>query len=264
VNSPLSTDDVLRLLQDVAEEVVNPRFRSLSKEQVDEKNPGDLVTVADREAEERIVEALSRAYPDALVLGEEATAGDKTLVPRFRAADHAFTVDPVDGTKNFVSGSRNHAMMVAELRGGEVLRGWIWQPQLDTAYVAERGAGAWRNGERLARPAVGDVLRGVTSRRKWIGCALDGLPPLELTWVCCGVDYPKLVEGEADYLVYRGTQPWDHAPGSLILEESGAFVGTFEGERYRPQDDPPAGLVAAADRATYDLVQGLIRELPGL
>jgi fructose-1,6-bisphosphatase/inositol monophosphatase family enzyme len=258
----VNTTQVLELLQRVAEEVINPRFRTLDEDQIDEKNPGDLVTVADREAEELLTEALSGAYPDALVLGEEATATDDSLLPRFRAADHAFTIDPVDGTKNFVSGSRNHAVMAAELRGGEVLRSWIWQPQLEMAYVAERGKGAWRNGERLVRPPVGARPRGVTSRRKWIGRALDGLPPLELTWVCCGVDYPKLVEGEADYLVYRGTQPWDHSPGSLLLEESGAFVGTFEGGRYRPQDGPPTGIVAAADRATYDRVQASIGDLP--
>ena len=257
----MNTQEILQLLQDVAEEVINPRFRTLTDDQVTEKNPGDLVTVADHEAEVRITEVLARAYPGALVLGEEANESDDSLLDRFRAADHAFTVDPVDGTKNFVSGSRDHAVMVAELRGGEVVRSWIWQPQHGTAYVAERGLGAWRNGERLVRPPVGELLRGVTSRRRWIGRALDGLPPLELTWICCGVDYPKVVEGGADYVLYTGTKPWDHAPGSLILEESGAFLGTFEGDPYRPQTDPPAGLVGAADRATYDLVQGLVGEL---
>jgi fructose-1,6-bisphosphatase/inositol monophosphatase family enzyme len=257
----VNTQEILTLLQDVAEEVINPRFRSLSDDQVTEKNPGDLVTVADHEAEVRLTEELSRAYPGALILGEEANESDDGLLGRFRAADHAFTVDPVDGTKNFVRGSRDHAVMVAELRGGEVIRSWIWQPQHDTAYVAERDGGAWCNGRRLVRPPVGDAPRGVTSRRRWIGRALDGLPPLELTWVCCGVDYPKLAEGAADYLVYAGTHPWDHAPGSLILEESGAYVGTFEGGRYRPQDDPPAGVLAAADRATYERVQGLVAEL---
>jgi len=257
----VNTQEILELLQDVAEEVINPRFRSLSQEQVGEKKPGDVVTVADREAEERLTEVLSSAYPDALVLGEEATHTDDTLVDRFRAADHAFTIDPVDGTKNFVSGSKDHAVMVAELRGGEVVRSWIWQPQHDTAYVAERGRGAWRNGERLVRPPVGAALRGVTSRRRWIGRSLDGLAPLELTWVCCGVDYPKVVEGAADYLVYGGTHPWDHAPGSLLMEESGAFLGTFEGGPYRPQDDPPAGLLGAADRATYERLQPLVQAL---
>jgi len=255
------TQEILQLLQDVAEEVINPRFRTLTEDQVAEKNPGDLVTVADREAEVLITEALRRAYPDALVLGEEATAADDTLLARFREADHAFTVDPVDGTKNFVSGSPDHAVMAAELRGGDVVRGWIWQPQHGRAYVAERGLGAWCNGERLVRPPVAASPRGVTSRRRWLGRTLDGLAPLELTWVCCGVDYPQLVGGAADYLLYSRALPWDHAPGALLLTESGGYVGTFDGHPYRAQEESTTGLLAASDRSTYDRVQGLVGEL---
>jgi fructose-1,6-bisphosphatase/inositol monophosphatase family enzyme len=260
----VQTDDVLILLQDVAEEIIKPRFRTLVAEEIAEKNPGDLVTVADREAEVRITEALLRAYPDALVLGEEASADDPGLMARFQSAEHAFTVDPVDGTKNFVHGSPDHAVMDAELRGGEVVRSWIWQPQHEIACVAERGSGAWKNGRRLVRPPLGDDLRGVTSRRTWVGRAVGALRALDLTWVCCGVDYPKLVEGAADYALYRRAKPWDHAPGSLLLNEAGGFVGTFDGSPYRPHLDPPLGLIAAADRATYDLVHELVDALPGL
>ena len=225
----MDTDAVLTLLQDVADEVITPRFRGLASDQVEEKNPGDLVTVADHEAESRITAALGSAYPDALVLGEEAVAGDSSLLDKFRTADHAFTVDPVDGTRNFVAGSPDHAVMVSEVRAGEVVRCWIWQPQHHRSYVAERGAGSWRNGQRLERPALGEQLRGVTSRRSWVGRALGALKELELTWVCCGVDYPKLVEGEADYALYHKSSPWDHAPGSLLLAEAGCFLGTFAG-----------------------------------
>ncbi|WP_182524418.1 inositol monophosphatase family protein [Nocardioides dongkuii] len=258
----METDDVLALLKEVAEEVVNPRFRALSDDDVAEKNPGDLVTVADREAEVLITDALVRAYPDVLVLGEEATAADPALLDRFRDAEHSFTVDPVDGTRNFVHGSPDHAMMVAELRGGEVVRSWIWQPQHRTSYVAERGAGAWRNGERIVRPPRAEELRGVTSRRSWIGRALGTLKELDLTWVCCGIDYPKLVEGAADYALYKKSLPWDHAPGQLLLSEAGGHVGTFDGEPYRPAEEPPSGLVAAADRDTYELVRSLVGALP--
>ena len=183
--SGMDTAAVLAMLQEVADEVVVPRFRALGDDEVSEKNPGDLVTVADREAEVLITERLRAAYPDAMVLGEEAVAADASLLQRFADADHAFTVDPVDGTKNFVKGSPDHAVMAAELRGGEVVRSWIWQPQHARAYVAERGAGAWRDGERLTRPdragARQDDLRGVTSRRTWIGKAVGTLRALELT-----------------------------------------------------------------------------------
>lgn len=263
----MDTEAVLRLLQDVAEEVVNPRFRSLSSGEIDEKGPGDLVTAADREAEVLITAALRAAYPDAMILGEETYAGKHALMQEFWEADHAFTVDPVDGTKNFVHGSRDHAVMVGEVKGGEAVRGWIWQPQHERAYVAELGGGAWRNGERVLRPPTPprSELRGVTSRRKWLGRSLaEDLRPLELTWVSCGIDYPHLAEGDADYVIYGRANPWDHVPGGLILTEAGGFLGTESGGAYRPTDDhdvegaAPRALVAAADRATYDAIRVLL------
>ena len=76
----MDTAAVLALLQDVADQVITPRFRDLTAGQVAEKNPGDLVTVADHEAEVLITQALRAAYPDALMLGEEAHAADKSLL----------------------------------------------------------------------------------------------------------------------------------------------------------------------------------------
>ena len=252
----VETEAILTMLQDVAERVINPRFRSLADEQVQEKGPGDLVTVADHEAEVLITEALLTAYPEAVVLGEEAFAADPSLLETYAAADHAFTVDPIDGTKNFVHGSKDHAVMVAEVRGGTTTRAWIWQPQHGLAYTAELGVGAWVNGRVLTRPAPPvepREWRGVTSMRKWLGRELSGLRPLELTWVCCGVDYPHLVSGHADFVLYGRDNPWDHAPGSLILAESGAYLGTVDGDPYDPRASG-GGLIAAADKATYDVV----------
>jgi fructose-1,6-bisphosphatase/inositol monophosphatase family enzyme len=258
----VQTDQVLDLIREVAAKVVTPRFRDLSGDQVSEKGPGDLVTIADRESERLLTRRLKDAYPEAVVLGEEAYAARPQLLDEFRAADHAFTVDPVDGTKNFVRGSPDHAVMMAEIRSGETVRAWIWQPQHELAYVAERGAGAWRNGERITRPAPPTdpaEWRGVTSKWRWLGRSLGELKPLKLTWVCCGVDYPHLVEGDADFVVYGRALPWDHAPGTLLLTEAGGYAGTHDGQPYRPTgpvepDGRPAGLLAAADRATYEHV----------
>jgi fructose-1,6-bisphosphatase/inositol monophosphatase family enzyme len=257
MTTPLATDQVLRLLQQVAADVVEPRFRDLQQDEIGEKRPGDYVTAADHEAEERITAALLEAYPDAVVLGEEAYAADPDLMTRYEAATHAFTVDPVDGTKNFVHGSPDHAVMLSEVQEGRTVRAWVWQPQHGTAYVAELGGGTWRNGERLRRPPPGERPRGATSRRGWIGRRLGDLPPLELTWVCCGVDYPHLVEGDCDYLVYGRPKPWDHAPTALLLTEAGGFVGDLEGAPYRPRPGTPF-IVAAADRETFERVRPLV------
>ncbi len=245
---------MLELMQDVAEQVINPRFRTLQDHQVSEKNPGDLVTVADHESEVLLTAALTAAYPDAVVLGEEAHAKDPTLLDRYNAAAHAFTVDPVDGTKNFVNGSPDHAVMVGEARSGEVVRGWIWQPQHDAAYVAERGAGAFLNGERLTMAGTDDPAPPYrTARRAWVGREVPGLGALALTWACCGVDYPHLIAGDARALIYNHSKPWDHLPGSLLVQEAGGWIGGIDGGPFAAQG-LGSGLVSTPDRATYDAV----------
>lgn len=245
----MDTDAVLTLLQETAEEVINPRFRALADEEVTSKtHPGDLVTVADREAEAIISRVLRDAYPGAMVLGEEEYAVDSSLLDAYRAADHAWTVDPVDGTRNFVHGSPDHAVMVSEAIVGQTVRAWIWQPQHQVAYVAERGAGLWRNGSRV--PALDPSReparwRGRTSSRREIGASLGPLAPMELTWISCGIDYPKLAEGECDLLLYRGTKPWDHVPGALMIQEVGGAVGDDQARPYGPRSRPRS-IVAAA------------------
>ena len=133
----MRTHEVSDLIVEVCADEILPRFRALDDSEVLHKRPGDLVTVADREAEAIISQVLRDAYPGAMVLGEEEYAVDSSLLDAYRAADHAWTVDPVDGTRNFVHGSPDHAVMVSEAIVGQTVRAWIWQPQHQVAYVAE-------------------------------------------------------------------------------------------------------------------------------
>jgi fructose-1,6-bisphosphatase/inositol monophosphatase family enzyme len=258
----LSTDAVLDFIEEVAETVVSPRFRRLAENEIAEKNPGDLVTVADREAERALTDRLLDAYPAAVVLGEEAFSADHALMDRYLAADHAFTVDPVDGTKNFVGGSPDHAVMVAEVRGGETVRAWVHQPAHGVSWVGERGAGTWRDGVRMTTtPVAPDAEpRGVTSLWALRGQSLGGMPPLNLSWVCCGVDYPRLIEGAADYIVYSRSNPWDHAPGTLLMTEAGGSALHPDGTPYSAHSTRP-GLVVAVDPQTCAAVQRQVKPM---
>lgn len=254
----MDTQQVLELMKSVAAEVITPRFRSLAEGEVMEKNPGDLVTVADQESEAILTRELSAAFPGAFILGEELTSTDPTALERYVAADHAFTVDPVDGTKNFVHGSPDHAVMVSEVRAGETVRAWIWQPEHQVAWVAEKGAGTYRDGVRVTREPVADGVapRGVTSIWPLRGHAFDGLPALVGSWVCCGVDYPRVMEGATDYVLYGRNCPWDHAPGALMITEAGGFVGHVDGTAYAPTV-LTRDIIVAADKATYAAVRRL-------
>lgn len=114
----MDTEGILGLMQETAAEVITPRFRQLADADIDEKTPGDFVTVADREAEAYLGRLLAAAFPDALIVGEEAAFHDKSLLRQLPNADHAFVIDPIDGTGNFVRGSDEHGVILAETRAG--------------------------------------------------------------------------------------------------------------------------------------------------
>jgi fructose-1,6-bisphosphatase/inositol monophosphatase family enzyme len=118
---------VAELLREVSAEAIEPRFASLRRGDVRFKSPGEVVTIADEEAERLLKVRLGDLIPDALVVGEEEFAGGAGL-PEAMKRDRVWLVDPLDGTANFVAGSPQWAMMVALLEGSRTTAAWIWQP----------------------------------------------------------------------------------------------------------------------------------------
>jgi len=241
--------EVLNLMQHAAGTAILPRWRSLTDSEVREKRPGDLVTIADTDAEKIITTELRAAFPDAIILGEEAASANPDLFDRFYAADHAFTVDPIDGTANFVNGSQDFAVMIAEIKHGETVRSWILQPGNGVAFTAEKGSGAYRNDTRLKTRTIDDDVatwRGVTSRNALKKLKFNPLSRLHSAWWSCGVDYPNIALGRADYVVYKHVLPWDHAPGSLILSEVGGQSIHRDGKNYSPTQPDRRWLIAGS------------------
>lgn len=239
---------VTELLREVGRDVVLPRHRQLRSGEVEEKAPGDLVTVVDHEAERRITAAL-----DGLVVGEEAVAADPSLLDALPTADRCWLVDPLDGTHNFVEGGDDFAVMVALVERGDTVASWIHRPLDDVTYVAERGSGAWRDGTRLTlpQPETGKVEALTrylpTDLREEV---LTRLPQdVGPGHRCAGVDYPLVAEGRRDWVLFWRTLPWDHAPGALLVTEAGGAAHHPDGTPYRPGDAKP-GLLVARDAET--------------
>lgn len=252
----MDSADVLGMLQEVAAQIITPQFRSLDDDEVFEKSPGDLVTVADRQAEQELTTRLRDAFPGAVVIGEEATAADPALLDGLAEPDQLFLIDPIDGTRNYVNGHDDHAVMVAEVHRGETVRSWIWQPMHQQAFVAERGGGLWRNGERVQRPiSPADPARwvGVAPHSATLNEVEHGLAPVRTAAWCCGVDYPRLAVGETDYLIYRGSKPWDHLPGILMVNEVGGVARRIDGAPYTI-DTRGGGLLAASTPEIWERV----------
>lgn len=252
----MDTDGILGLMQETAEAVINPRFKALEDDDISHKSgPYDLVTVADKEAEEYLTTRLQAAFPDAVVVGEESifdAPEKRKLLPN---ADHAFIIDPIDGTRNFVRGRDEHGVMVAETRGGVTTRGWIWQPQTGRAYVAERGAGVRMNGEPILRNVSGRLPQGASSKEAMNGFTANGnLSPVVWSQFACAFDYPAVLHGDIDFMYYTSMHPWDHLAGSLMVTENGGVSRTMDGLAYTLLSRS-AGLLVASDTLVWMTAQ---------
>ncbi len=253
-------EQIAELLRDVASSVVMPRFQALRSGDIEEKSPGEIVTIADREAEAAITSALLSFRPGSRVVGEEASAVDPSQLSGLDQGD-VWLVDPLDGTANFAAGRTPFALMVALLSHGETVAAWILDPVTGMLAIAERGGGAWMGGNRITTAkgaSSADRLRGavfarfmppniraiVEARAANIGEQLPG-------YMCCGAEYPAIATGEEDFALYWRTLPWDHAPGALFLTEAGGHVARPGGEKYRPASGG-GGLLSARCAESWD------------
>jgi histidinol-phosphatase len=180
------------------------------------------VTQADREAEEAIVAALERAFPDWGFLGEEFGAKGPT--------DVRWIIDPIDGTKNFVRRIPVWATLLALEAHGEVVAGVIHNPVTGELYAARKGGGARLNGRRISVSDVGEMWSatllhaGLRLYRK--AGVWDGLLRLvDATERQRGfgdyLGYGLVAEGKAEIYVEVDLKPWDLAPCKIIVEEAG-------------------------------------------
>jgi fructose-1,6-bisphosphatase/inositol monophosphatase family enzyme len=267
----LHYDDAVRIgeaLDEVGRLELVPRFMRLQDLHVREKSSAfDVVTEADEAAERAIAAALLQAFPCATIIGEEATAGDPKALDQIPTADLAFIIDPVDGTKSFVSGLPLFGIMVAATVRGEIVFGAIHDPVCRNTAFALRGEGAWVAGKegsrkdlKVAAPVpvskmdaiVGtnflpEPLRSTVSRN---------LPKLGMSaWLRCAAhEYRMAASGFCHLLFYNKLMPWDHAAGWLLHREAGGYSAHFDGSPYRPVD-LTGGLICAPNEESWALAK---------
>jgi fructose-1,6-bisphosphatase/inositol monophosphatase family enzyme len=262
----LDLDRIADLVREVADQVHIALFGGDVGHE--EKSPGELVSRVDREAEVLLIEGLRDLTPGIAVVGEESASADQSVLSALHCDEPVWLVDPLDGTPQFLDGSPDHAIMLALVQTGRTLAAVIHQPQHRRTYMAEQGSGTWRDGTRLWREpaAAGDLalLRGGVLRRflddqarQAVESNASRFGDLTPATTCAGVEYPRIVEGEADFLLFWRTLAWDHAPGALLLTEAGGAALRPDGSPYYVNDHQ-MGLLAAADAATaHAVLRGL-------
>ncbi|MGA6222348.1 inositol monophosphatase family protein [Streptomyces umbrinus] len=262
------TADVEEAVRTAAATEIMPRFRQLAAHEIDEKSgPHDLVTDADRKAEEFLTEALVKLLPGSVVVGEEAVHANPATYEAIKGEAPVWIVDPVDGTRQFVHGDPGFCTLVALAHRGVLLASWTYAPARDQLAVAVRGRGALLDGEplRAGSPAPGRDLEVATShpdyttddqKRALLGLWTAGVSPRACG--SAGLEYLAVARGELDATAFSWEAAWDHAAGLLLVEEAGGAHLTLAGEPFRITGGNALPFTAARDAATARRVLGLL------
>ncbi|WNI18599.1 inositol monophosphatase family protein [Actinacidiphila sp. ITFR-21] len=265
------TDALLGAVEDTIRAVVGaevvPRWRRLADGDVVEKNgPHDLVTTADRLAEERLTERLPALLPGSVVVGEEAVSADPALLELLRGDAPVWVIDPVDGTSAFVRGDRGFSTLVSLVRGGQPVACWTYAPQLGLFATARRGQGAHLDGKRLRTDSSRERLRMWTSNpvlrddgeRAAVARLEDAGIECDPCVTSAGLVYLDVARGRTDGVAFFWEAPWDHSAGLLLVTEAGGTSRTVAGEPFQVAGGNALPFTVARDEATVERVIGLL------
>ena len=227
------------------------------------EKPGDEgpVTKADLAVNARLEEVLRGARPGYGWLSEESVDDMARL-----GAGAVFIVDPIDGTRSFIEGSRAWAHSLAVVRGGQVTAGVVYLPMMDKLYAAAAGAGATLNGVPIGvSQAIG--LEGATvlsskpmfAADKWKSGVVPGAERVYRPSLAYRLSL--VAQGRFDaMLTLRPTWEWDIAAGDVILREAGAMISNRRGGglRYNSPDRQVDGVICGNASVHGDLIEALL------
>ena len=255
------------LLQRVSQEVILPRYRNLSANEIADKGKNELVTIADRESEAMLAEGVEMLEPGLAIVGEEACDADASVYDGLSKT--CWIIDPIDGTGNFASGNPPFGILIAMADGGVTQAGWIYDPLEDRFCHARLGEGAYIDGERIAARTTGETppVAGISTlfmqegRRKKVQEHIA--PHYSLVDIprCAAEQYPRLALGVNDVSLFERTLPWDHAAGVLWLNEAGGRAARPDGSDYRVDEWERPGLIGAASPALWDELAARMEKL---
>ncbi|HUG40789.1 MAG TPA: inositol monophosphatase family protein [Longimicrobiales bacterium] len=233
-----------------------------------EKGTADFVTRVDREAEEKAMARIRERCPGHDILAEESTElGDPASIrARFDDAEYLWILDPLDGTTNYLHRYPAYAASLAVAHRGEIVAGAVVDGTTGAAWMASKGGGAWRDGERISVSRV-EQLKHALIGTGFPFKALHLLPAYLRQFDAiirrtsgirrggsAALDLCHLASGWLDGFWELWLAPWDIAAGTLVIREAGGIITTLDGD----DDVRAAGPVLAGNPTVYWMLKDLL------
>ncbi len=230
---------MIDIVKDAAVKAGDFLFSNLNSIQaIREKGDSSLVTNLDEEAELIIINILKKEFPSHSIIGEEKKADSS-------GSDYVWIIDPLDGTHNFIRGIELFGVSVGLWYKDDFILGTVYMPYSKELYYAQKGHGAFKNGQKISVSSVGDLSKASCSfdssikktpevMLKTLGQVAEesfnirmlGSSARLLTYVA---------EGKLDFAIEFHDKPWDFAGSVCLIREAGGFFLDLKGNPATPQ-----------------------------
>lgn len=255
---PPSLDEIQRLARQ-AGEILRSGYGQIHT--VRHKGATDLVTEIDQQSEDLIIQTIRQSYPSDQIVTEESgnLVGD---------LDQCWYIDPLDGTINFAHDVPIFCVSLAYAHQNQVILGVVYDPLRDECFSAERGRGAWLNGDPIHVSDTPDLLHSLMATgfpydrwdsplnnleffnrfsRRTQGVRRLGSAAIDLCYVACG---------RLDGFWEVSLNAWDIAAGALIVQEAGGVVSQLFGS---PHSLVSPVSILTANPAIYPLMLSVLK-----
>ncbi len=251
--SPHFDEDILSLQTRVAEQDILPYFQNLRELDIETKSSAtDFVTIADKQAERQLISGLKRLLPEAGFVAEENTA----QFGLSEALDTGFvwTIDPLDGTRNFVKGNAQFCTMLGLLYDGMPVGAWLYKPLTSESVMARHDGlpryidaqGSQQNHQSNATNLGNASIHSLKGCMNAMGfdSAIRERVREKLKTIkgrfhigSAGVEAMSIAAGSCDYLMHSKLTYWDSVPVVMVLNSFGYHVRLApSGAHYQPGD----------------------------
>ena len=229
---------------------------------IDKKGTIDIVTEADLAVERMFRALIAGRFPSHAVVAEEMGQGGAA------GASHEWVFDPVDGTTNFAHGLPFFCSSLALEIDGEAVVAAIYDPTRRELFTAERGVGAWLNGEPLRVSDAGELIDSIICTGFPYSVLEERREPVALFGRFLGstravrrvgsaaLDLAYVAAGRLDGFYETGLNRWDSAAGALIVAEAGGSVTSYTGAAF----DSRSGEVLASNGRVHGAMQAIIQD----
>ncbi|CAI0437929.1 unnamed protein product, partial [Linum tenue] len=244
-------------LADASGEVIRKYFRK--KFEILDKDDSSPVTIADRAAEEAMISIILEHFPSHAIYGEENGWQCKE-----KSSDFVWVLDPIDGTKSFITGKPLFGTLISLLFKGKPILGIIDQPILRERWIGMVGRRTTLNGEEISTRGCLQLSQAylyTTSPHLFSGDAVEAFARVRdkvkvPLYGCDCYAYALLASGYVDLVIESGLKPYDFLALIPVIEGAGGIITDWEGrdlswEASQDCKAPSFNVVAAGDRQIH-------------